>query len=64
MASNDKVEYLINKITELKSNAIESSRKDTTLQNAIEKLEENKQEMVSELMNLKIQLQQRDDLIS
>lgn len=64
MASNDKVEYLINKITELKSNTIQSSRKETSLEDAIEKLEENKQVMVSEIMNLKIQLQQRDDLIT
>ena len=56
MAADDKIEYLVNKITELKCDAKERARKETFLEKALEKLEENKQEMLSDLRNLKIQL--------
>lgn len=42
MSSNDKIEYLVDKITELKSGANEFSRKESFMEKAIEKLEENK----------------------
>ncbi len=54
MNSDDKIEYLVNKITELKSTTQESCRKESFMERALEKLEENKQEMISDIRNLKI----------
>ena len=42
MSANDKIEYLVNKLIELKSVAKESSRKEMHLEKALEKLEGNK----------------------
>jgi hypothetical protein len=53
MQANDKIEYLVNKLIELKSTATESSRKELYLEKALEKLEGNKQEMITDIMNLK-----------
>ena len=64
MQANDKIEYLVNKLIELKSTAKESTRKELFLEKELEKLEGNKQEMITDIMNLKNQLQQRDDLIT
>lgn len=56
MPANEKIEYLVNKITELKQDAAESQRREMNMQNALEKLEENKQEMIGDIRNLKMQL--------
>ena len=54
MSSDDKIEYLIDKITELKSVANHSSRKEEFMEKALEKFEESKHEMISDIRNLKI----------
>ena len=53
MSANDKIDYLVNKITELKSVAQESQRKEIFMEKALEKLEGNKQEMITDLNHLK-----------
>jgi len=42
MSADDKIEYLVDKITELNSIANHSSRKEEFMEKALEKFEENK----------------------